>query len=200
MNNPGAMLYSDWQKKYGAEPGDSNSAGVFAKFPTVEQGRLAQKALWDSYYKDMPLDEAIRTWTGTKGKPQESENYLKALFAAASITGVEKEIQVAQSSSEKTQIPKGITAAAPQDATKKTGMSDSLLGVTQKTFESDIADAMSQIAAISAMTGQSFGEIGNKITAGFQALLEKQSVAVALQVASAHNSNEIEDYRRPMGA
>jgi hypothetical protein len=73
LNNPGAMLYSSWQKEFGAIPNNergtvySNGKKVpFAQFPTFAQGRMAQRYLWSTKYANKPLDTAVATWSGTK--------------------------------------------------------------------------------------------------------------------------------------
>ena len=73
LNNPGAMLYSPWQKKYGAEldttgRGVGTVKGLFAKFPTLQDGVEAQRALLSGEkYGNLPLEQAINQWvTGNK--------------------------------------------------------------------------------------------------------------------------------------
>ena len=73
LNNPGAMLYSPWQKKYGAEldttgRGVGTVKGLFAKFPTLQDGVEAQRALLSGpKYGNLPLEQAINQWvTGNK--------------------------------------------------------------------------------------------------------------------------------------
>lgn len=78
LKNPGAMKYADWMKKYGAEKGDKG----FAKFSTMEQGRAAQRHLWESEgYRNLPISEAAKKWTGASGK--ELESYTGALVGSA---------------------------------------------------------------------------------------------------------------------
>lgn len=57
--NPGAMKYSGWMSEFGGEPGNNG----FAKFPTLAQGRAAQRRLWDMRYANVPLTQAIKDWT-----------------------------------------------------------------------------------------------------------------------------------------
>jgi hypothetical protein len=73
LNNPGAMLYSPWQKKYGAEldttgRGVGTVKGLFARFPTLQDGVEAQRALLSGEkYGNLPLEQAINQWvTGNK--------------------------------------------------------------------------------------------------------------------------------------
>jgi hypothetical protein len=73
LNNPGAMLYSPWQKKYGAEldttgRGVGTVKGLFAKFPTLQDGVEAQRALLSGEkYGNLPLEQAINQWvTGNR--------------------------------------------------------------------------------------------------------------------------------------
>jgi hypothetical protein len=78
LNNPGAMLYASWQKNFGGEldttgRGVGSVKGKFAKFPTLEAGIEAQRALWSGTdgapksFSTLPLDKAINRWvTGNK--------------------------------------------------------------------------------------------------------------------------------------
>jgi hypothetical protein len=81
LNNPGAMLYAPWQKKFGGELDTTNRGvgsvkGKFAKFPTLADGVEAQRALWSgtdgapsgkNSFSNLPLDKAINKWvTGNK--------------------------------------------------------------------------------------------------------------------------------------
>jgi hypothetical protein len=73
LNNPGAMLYAPWQKKYGAEldttgRGVGTVKGLFARFPTLQDGVEAQRALLSGEkYGNLPLEQAINQWvTGNK--------------------------------------------------------------------------------------------------------------------------------------
>jgi hypothetical protein len=91
LNNPGAILYSEHAAKYGGVL-DTTGRGVnavkgkFAKFPTLEQGIEAQRALWlSSGYANLPLDQAINRWTTGKVEGTGEigvENYKKSIFAA----------------------------------------------------------------------------------------------------------------------
>lgn len=98
-NNPGAMTWAPGSiaAKFGAVEGEKGFTGAdgkryrFAKFPTMELGQKAQRALWESPgYRDKPLSEALRKWNGTKEGTLESSNYEKlianAIGTAPSIT------------------------------------------------------------------------------------------------------------------
>lgn len=70
-NNPGNMMYSPWQKKYGAVKGEpryddsGKLIGNFAKFPDVQSGQDAMKNLLTSpAYKNMTVADASKKWTG----------------------------------------------------------------------------------------------------------------------------------------
>jgi hypothetical protein len=89
LNNPGAMLWSPRAAKFGAviDPnrGSGKLKGKFARFPTFEMGREAQRDLWSRKYGDLPLDQAISKWT--TGKMQgdgsvELSNYKGAILDA----------------------------------------------------------------------------------------------------------------------
>jgi murein DD-endopeptidase MepM/ murein hydrolase activator NlpD len=80
LNNPGAMVYSDWQKEFGGEKGRTVTGpdGVtrtFAKFPSMEKGKQAQRALWERKYGNMPLDQALRTWVSPGTSPEAQSQF-----------------------------------------------------------------------------------------------------------------------------
>jgi hypothetical protein len=89
------MLYAPWQKKYGGEldttgRGVGTVKGKFAKFPTLEAGVEAQRALWLSpAYASLPLDKALNKWvTGNPNSDMDvnmqakNTNYKNAIYAA----------------------------------------------------------------------------------------------------------------------
>jgi hypothetical protein len=95
LNNPGNMLYSPWQRKYGGEldttgRGVGTVKGKFAKFPTLQDGVEAQRALWMSpKYSSLPLDKALNLWvTGNKDSDMDinmrakNTNYKSGIYAA----------------------------------------------------------------------------------------------------------------------
>jgi hypothetical protein len=94
QNNPGAMVYRDWMKKYGGEPGKTvvgpdNITRTFAKFPTIEKGREAQRALWETeFYSDKPMGQALRTWV-TPGKTERDEEAF-ANYAKGGLNAIER--------------------------------------------------------------------------------------------------------------
>lgn len=66
-NNPGAMVYAPWQKQFGGVKGETikGEDGVtrtFARFPNLQQGRLAQKELWMKKFGNSPLGDALKKW------------------------------------------------------------------------------------------------------------------------------------------
>jgi hypothetical protein len=95
LNNPGNMLYAPWQRKYGGEldttgRGVGTVKGKFAKFPTLQDGVEAQRALWMSpKYSSLPLDKALNLWvTGNKDSDMDinmrakNTNYKSGIYAA----------------------------------------------------------------------------------------------------------------------
>lgn len=80
-NNPGAMVYSPWQIPFGGVKGETikGEDGVtrtFAKFPNLQQGRLAQRELWIKTYGNSPLNDALIKWVAPKNpKDQSFINY-----------------------------------------------------------------------------------------------------------------------------
>jgi Skp family chaperone for outer membrane proteins len=94
-NNPGAMTWAPGSiaAKWGAVEGEKGFTGAdgkrysFAKFPTMQAGQAAQRALWESSgYRDKPLSEALRKWNGTKEGTLESSNYEKLIANAIGTT------------------------------------------------------------------------------------------------------------------
>lgn len=64
-NNPLALKYSDWEKEFGATPGQkAKDGGIFAAFKTFEDGWNAAKALLRSKaYSNLSVDEAMKKWS-----------------------------------------------------------------------------------------------------------------------------------------
>lgn len=76
-NNPGAMVYAPWQKQFGAVKGETikGEDGVtrtFAKFPNLQQGRLAQRELWAKKFGNSPLNDALKKWVDPKNPNDQS--------------------------------------------------------------------------------------------------------------------------------
>lgn len=72
-NNPGNIKWptkpearKNLEEKYGATRGEvAKDGGYFAKFPSIEKGREAQKELWRSpMYAQLPLGQALSLWSG----------------------------------------------------------------------------------------------------------------------------------------
>ena len=95
LNNPGNMVFRPWMKKYGGEldttgRGVGKLKGKFARFPTVEAGVEAQKAVWSSpKFANLPLDKALNLWvTGDpnseydEGMKAKNTNYKNAIYAS----------------------------------------------------------------------------------------------------------------------
>lgn len=77
LNNPGAMMYADWMSKYGATKDEDG----FARFPTMEQGRDAQRQWWLNH-GDMPIGDALRTYAPAASE-NEYQNYQSKLEKGA---------------------------------------------------------------------------------------------------------------------
>ena len=75
------MVYAPWQKAFGGVKGETikGEDGVtrtFAKFPNLQQGRLAQRELWTKKYGNSPLNDALKKWVAPKNpKDQSFINY-----------------------------------------------------------------------------------------------------------------------------
>lgn len=68
-NNPGAMWFAPWQKKYGASGGQALADGTgqnnnIAMFPSKEAGAAAQFELLQRRYSKYSLLDAVRKWSG----------------------------------------------------------------------------------------------------------------------------------------
>jgi hypothetical protein len=81
LNNPGNILYTGEAAKFGGVPdttgrGVGDVKGKFARFPTLAAGLEAQRDLWSRKYGDIPLSQAIASWTGS------NNNYASEIYAA----------------------------------------------------------------------------------------------------------------------
>jgi hypothetical protein len=151
LNNPGAMLYSPWQKKYGAEldttgRGVGTVKGLFAKFPTLEDGVEAQRALLSGKkYGDLPLEQAINQWvTGNKFSDvdtnmggQTNTGYKNKIYAAlgappATSTGMPTTVASAPSS------PATVAAAPSRPATQIASASTSLADTMRSQMQTPV--------------------------------------------------------------
>lgn len=65
-NNPLNIKFGDFATQFGATPGSkATDGGQFALFPSVEAGERAAKALLtSSSYANLPLEQAMRRWSG----------------------------------------------------------------------------------------------------------------------------------------
>jgi hypothetical protein len=155
LNNPGAMLYSPWQKKYGAEldttgRGAGTVKGLFAKFPTLQDGVEAQRALLSGKkYGNLPLEQAINQWvTGNKFSDvdtnmggQTNTGYKNKIYAAlgappATSTGMPTTVAAAPtrpSSSTATPVPMApsVTLAAAAPTRPSSIISDSTVALAE---------------------------------------------------------------------
>ncbi len=96
LNNPGAMLYKEGDmslKGTGAKPSEKQFLDIngkkvpFAQFPNVEAGKKAQRQKWESSaYSNLPLNQAIRKWSGTTDQDTEaSRNYMEQLYKSLNL-------------------------------------------------------------------------------------------------------------------
>jgi hypothetical protein len=86
LKNPGAMLYASWQKQFGAIPnmerGTVSKDGKkvpFAEFPTLIQGRQAQRYLWSTTYANKNIAQSVATWSGENIGTTNHSNYMAAV-------------------------------------------------------------------------------------------------------------------------
>lgn len=151
LNNPGAMLYSPWQKKYGAEldttgRGAGTVKGLFAKFPTLQDGVEAQRALLSGQkYGNLPLEQAINQWvTGNKLSDvdtnmggQTNTGYKNKIYAAlgappATSSGVPTTVASAPSS------PATVAAAPSRPAIQIASASTSLADTMRSQMQTPV--------------------------------------------------------------
>ena len=96
-NNPGNIKITPtnkkWLEAYGAiQANAADDGGYFAKFPTREQGMQAMRELLSKRgpgkgYKEMKVEDAIKTWTG--GKPYKTELGILKGKKVGKLSGVE---------------------------------------------------------------------------------------------------------------
>lgn len=137
MNNPGAILVGkgkgvpEWAKAFGAELGQSNSVGTLLKFPDMEAGRKAQKALWDRSYSNLTLSQATAKWVTGNPNRAAPAHYLSALTSG----GVAKKPGDTAQKVEGT--PPGAPGAGPAGAVR---VADAAPGVQTSNARMDAAD------------------------------------------------------------
>lgn len=74
-NNPGAIMMGSFASSFGATAGKQALNGpVIAHFPTLEAGRLAHRALWESGgYRDLTIAKGLQRWHNAS--PEAAANY-----------------------------------------------------------------------------------------------------------------------------
>jgi hypothetical protein len=93
LNNPGNMVYSEQTARFGAikdpsgKRGTGDVKGKLAQFPTLAAGEAAQIDLLANgvNYRNLSLNDALKRWTATQEKPEESANYRSNIFAKLQI-------------------------------------------------------------------------------------------------------------------
>jgi hypothetical protein len=163
LNNPGNMLYAPWQRKYGGEldttgRGVGTVKGKFAKFPTLQDGVEAQRALWMSpKYSSLPLDKALNLWvTGNKDSDMDinmrakNTNYKSGIYAAI---GGSPTVTLASASPSPSTPSTGTTLTRAQSTLSTLAMNNSSGGQT-------IINAPTNN---SMMSGSSGGGSGNNV-------------------------------------
>jgi len=89
LNNPGAIQFGEHAKKFGAEAGTNNGTITLSKFPSMEKGKEAQRALWESpNYSNLTLDQGLNKWVTGKETSSAPESY-KKVFTQGSPAGDE---------------------------------------------------------------------------------------------------------------
>jgi hypothetical protein len=140
LNNPGAMLWSPAAAKFGAviDPnrGSGDLKGKFARFPTFELGREAQRDLWSRKYGNLPLDQAINKWTTGKLKGDgsvEISNYKSAILDALESGSATASIQSTSPVESTTRVPGNQISSASTEvdfARRDSMMTPSVIPVT----------------------------------------------------------------------
>lgn len=92
LKNPGAMKYASWMKQYGGTKGEQG----FAQFETMEQGRAAQRHLWEKHGA-RPIEDVIQNVWSPDISSESYKNYVGSLYGGigrksekSSFTGVSK--------------------------------------------------------------------------------------------------------------
>lgn len=84
LNNPGAIQFGEHAKKFGAEAGTNNGTITLSKFPSMEKGKEAHRALWESpKYADLTLNQGLNKWVTGKENTPAPETY-KDVFTKGS--------------------------------------------------------------------------------------------------------------------
>jgi hypothetical protein len=166
LNNPGAMLWSPKAAQFGAvkDPnrGVGELKGQFARFPTFEQGREAQRDLWSRKYGDLPLNQAINKWTTGKLEGDGSlgvENYKSGIFAALGKSNVTPTDSM-------TRIPGATVAAATTQLSSMTASSN----------QAPVIISAPQTNVQSGSTGGSSGNMANVVDSDFMKHLTRIAV------------------------
>jgi hypothetical protein len=140
LKNPGAMIYADWQTQFGGKRGRTvtDNFGItrtFTEFPTHEQGRAAQRWLWDNGkpagtpgYANMTLLDAFKKWVAPhKDDSDGFQNYIgNVLRQIKGVPGVQiSEMSSDLNSAQRTFMASsgggGTTVVAPQNTTVVAG-------------------------------------------------------------------------------
>jgi len=99
LNNPGAMVFSKWQKEFGGEPGRTvtdkeGNTRTFTKFPTLQKGKEAQRKLWEKNYGEKPLSDSLKKWVDpgkTKESQEQYQNYIKQIYKSLGLKSIVKD-------------------------------------------------------------------------------------------------------------
>jgi len=92
LNNPGAIQFGEHAKKYGAEAGPNNGTITLSKFPSMEKGKEAHRALWEGpKYSNLSLNQGLNKWvTGNENTPA-PETYKKVFNQGSASKPVSEE-------------------------------------------------------------------------------------------------------------
>lgn len=112
LNNPGGLMYADWEAGYGATQG----AGGFARFPTLQQGTGAMSALIDRYVKGgASLSSLIGQWAPSNAGNANNDARVAQLASATGLDPMQPVItQAAPAALSPGQIALGTYSAAQQ--------------------------------------------------------------------------------------
>jgi hypothetical protein len=139
LNNPGAMIYGEFAKKFGAVPNydrgtlkDAKGEKVpFAQFPTFAQGREAQRALWLEKYGNTPLDQALDKWVAPRNDKEKMElaNYKSGIYASLGMSAPQIENKVASADNKPTAAPSA--PVTPSGGSSLSGGSTLIAGLAE---------------------------------------------------------------------
>jgi hypothetical protein len=100
----------------------------FAQFPTLAQGREAQRALWLQKYGNMPLDRALDMWVAPRNEKEKMElaNYKSGIYATLGMSTPQTESKVASVENNKPSAPSTTSGSSSGGSSLIAGLAEPL--------------------------------------------------------------------------